>query len=49
VARQTTGAERREIIDVLGKAKIACIKGDIGSAYQGAGEGLQMAQKARKG
>ena len=49
VARQTKGAERREIINVLGKAKIACIKGRIADAYAGAAKGLQMAKKAPKG
>lgn len=48
VARKTKGAERREIIAILGKAKIACMKGQIGSAYQGASVGLKMAGKARK-
>lgn len=49
VARQTKGAERREIINVLGKAKVACIKGNIADAYAGAAKGLQMAKKAPKG
>lgn len=49
VARETKGAERREIINVLGKAKVACIKGNIADAYAGAAKGLQMAKKAPKG
>lgn len=49
VARETKGAQRREIINVLGKAKIACMKGSIADAYAGAAKGLQMAKKAPKG
>ena len=49
VARETKGAERREIIKVLGKAKVACIKGNIADAYAGTAKGLQMAKKAPKG
>lgn len=46
VARQTKGDERREVLAVLGSAKMACTKGDIGQAYQAAGKGLEMAKKA---
>jgi hypothetical protein len=49
VARETRGAERREIINVLGQAKVACMKGEIAAAYQGVARGLQMAKKAPKG
>jgi len=48
IARRTTGQERREIIAVLGQAKIACIKGDFKNADQGAVKGRFMANKAGK-
>ncbi len=48
VARRTKGAERRQIIAVLGQAKIACMKGDFELAGQGAIKGRFMANKAEK-
>ena len=46
VARQTSGEERKRIILMLGEAKRACIKGQIGVAYQDASKGLQLAKRA---
>lgn len=48
VARQTTGEERKRILQVLGEAKKACFRGDIGAAYQGASKGLQLANNAAR-
>ncbi|MGB0632161.1 MAG: hypothetical protein ACPGRZ_15835 [Alphaproteobacteria bacterium] len=44
VARQTKGEERKRIIAMLGDAKKACFRGDIGAAYQSASKGLQLAK-----
>jgi hypothetical protein len=48
IARRTKGKKRREIIAVLGQAKLACIKGDFELADQGAIKGRFMANKAGK-
>jgi hypothetical protein len=47
-ARRTTGTDRREVLAVLGQAKIACMKGDFENADQGAVKGRFMANKTRK-
>jgi len=48
VARRITGTERREVLAVLGQAKLACIKGDFENADQGAVKGRFMANKGGK-
>jgi len=48
VARQTAGEDRKRIIVMLGQAKKACFRGDIGAAYQGASKGLQLANNASR-
>lgn len=48
VARTTKGAERKQILGMLGQAKRSCIEGHIGIAYSNASKGLQLAKRSAK-